>query len=291
MTTGYHLLDKPNPNGEHFYRKRLRPLLAGVVHITAGIQDLDARDDHSAERTAAYASSTDRRVSWHLTADTDTFVPMLPASFTAWHAGGYNSPTWGVEFCKLDTSWTGEPEPFVAGTLRNGVAGIRREPEVLALPRRRATRAELDAAIAHYDRTGEAIPVGWIPHSELDPERRSDPGLDFPWTRFFALLDDLEDDDMFTDTDRALLQEAVAVSKKNGTAITSLGRKGLGWYKHLMFGRPEPGGPDSPGHAGLVELRDQIAALGPGGEALDYERLADLVAERVADKVAARMAS
>src|SRR5687768_3425480 len=103
--SGYLLLDQPNPNGPHFYPTRNKPLLAIVVHITAGLEDLDTVNDHSAEATAQYAATTRTQVSWHSGSDTDSSVYLLPANHTAWHATAYNGSTYGHEISKTHPDW------------------------------------------------------------------------------------------------------------------------------------------------------------------------------------------
>jgi len=180
---GYFLLDRPNPHGPHYYPSRARPLLAYVVHITAGLQDLDGVDDQSAEATARYAATTDRQVSWHVGSDTDSVIELLPPGYTAWHVSDYNSACYGHEFSKLHVRWGEMPPTWVDATLRQAARHAAAIAVRYGIPIRHATRAELDRAIA----TG-GPPVGFIEHSVLDPTRRSDPGADFPWTRFLELV-------------------------------------------------------------------------------------------------------
>lgn len=203
---GYTLLDRRNPNGDHFYPSRNGSALAVVVHVTAGLEDLDGVDDHSAENTAAYASNTDRDVSWHSGSDTDSWVDLLPGNHTAWHVINYNSRTYGHEISKTHTDWSVMPDEWVTKTLTvaahgaNGHGGLRAIADQLGIPLRKATRAELDHAI----RTGGA-PVGFISHAELQPADRTDPGMvrgtdTFPWNRFIALLQGAEEDTLSWDT-------------------------------------------------------------------------------------------
>lgn len=179
---GYYLLDHRNAHGDHFYPTRNRPLLAIVVHITAGLQDLGGPPDTSAEQTAAYAASTDRQVSWHSGSDTDTWVQLLPAGATAFQVVNYNSSTYGHEISKLNDRWAAMPADWVTRTLTVAARGLGDVARAHGIPFRRATRAELDRAIA-----AGGPPVGFVAHADLDPKRRTDPGPDFPWERFLTL--------------------------------------------------------------------------------------------------------
>lgn len=206
---GFTLLDRPNPNGPNYYETRVQPLLAIVVHVTAGAEDLDTLNDLSAENVAAYAGSTDRDVSWHTGSDTDSWVNLLPSTFTAWHASSYNSCTHGHEISKRTTDWRVMSETWIAKTLRmaalgpNGNGGLRSIALQYGIPFRKASRAELDAQRALFLAGRPSKPVGFISHAEVQPADRTDPGWvggvdTFPWARFMALLK-MEDDVSFSD--------------------------------------------------------------------------------------------
>jgi len=184
---GYYLLDNHNPNGDHFYDSRRLNLTAITVHITAGLEDLDTVDDHSAENTAAYAASTSREVSWHSGSDADSYLYLLPPHYTAWHAGNYNSSTYGHEISKKHTDWRTMPEDWVRKTLKNAAKALAPIVRQYNIPIRKATRAEVDRARV----TG--VPVGFISHAELQPQDRTDPGwvsgIDtFPWQQFLGYV-------------------------------------------------------------------------------------------------------
>lgn len=198
---GFYLLENKNPNGQHYYTTRRGRVRAIVVHITAGLEDLDANDDNSAEATARYAATTDRKVSWHSGSDADTALDLLPDTYTAFQCQGYNSTTYGHEISKRHTDWRDMPEPWRTRTLTLAARHLAQKSAVLGVPRRHASKADLDRANA-----SGGDPVGFIGHWELDPGRRSDPGLvkgvdTFPWDEFFDLMDPTpnesqEDDDM-----------------------------------------------------------------------------------------------
>lgn len=185
----FYLLDHPNPNGNHFYTTRKKRIKGQIIHITAGLEDTDLRGpDSTAEGEARYAASTDREVSWHSGSDTDSFVKLLPYSYTAFQCIDYNSTTAGHEISKLETDWRDDDPDVVLARLIKAADCIR--PDMLAngIPFRKASKVELDHAIAT-----DGPPVGMIGHGELDPTRRTDPGLvkgvdTFPWGQFIDIL-------------------------------------------------------------------------------------------------------
>lgn len=190
----YRLLDDRNRHGDHFYTTRRNTLVAIVVHVTAGLEDLKGRDD-SAEATARYAGTTEREVSWHSGSDADSCVHLLPPAFTAWHVTGYNSSTYGHEISKADTDWSKMPAGWVDRTLSQAARCLTPIAADAGIPVRHITRGQLDRAIA----AGDPSQGGFIGHDVLDPRRRGDPGEDFPWSRFLSLMEDdmaLSDDDV-----------------------------------------------------------------------------------------------
>jgi len=189
--TSFYLLESSNPHHAvkpHWYEQRRQPILAIVVHITAGLEGLEGVADLSAENTARYAAQTPRRVSWHSGSDTDTALDLLPDEYTAFHCIGYNSCTIGHEISKRDTDWTGQDPEWVTFTLQMAATHLGRKARKHGIPLRRASRDELDDAVAHWTATGNARPVGFIGHADLDPERRTDPGNSFPWAAFLSLM-------------------------------------------------------------------------------------------------------
>lgn len=184
---GFWLLDNPNPNGDHFYTTRRKQIKAAVIHITAGLEDLDLLGiDHSAEKTAEYAATTTRSVSWHMGADSDSKIDLLPWSYTAFQCVNYNSSTVGLEISKRFTDWRNAAPEWRRRTFANSVDLLKSGMEYYKIPLRHATKAELDYAILT-----DGPPVGFVGHFQLDPTRRDDPGrltgtdIDtFPWDEF-----------------------------------------------------------------------------------------------------------
>jgi hypothetical protein len=258
---GFYLLDHPNPHGDHFYRSRRRPLLAQVIHITAGLEDLDLiGPDASAERTAHYAATTERSVSWHTGSDTDGWLDLLPYSFTAFQCVDYNSSTAGHEISKATTDWTRMDPEVRDRMLRHAAAAIRPKLREHGIPMRKTTAAELDRAIAAG---GPA--VGLLGHHELDPDRRTDPGLyggrqTFPWSDFLAIL--REDDDDMSAADVLAIKNALNDTRDELYRMISRGQM--------------PDGKTSPAHAyvSLAALRAQTDEVAGKVDAITGVRLA-----------------
>lgn len=176
----YYLLDHPNPNGPFYYTQRKtckhgknQPHLI-VIHTAENKADTIPADE-GAEAVAKYASTTTRQVSWHYTVDSDSIVAMLPDEYVAFHASSYNTCALGVEQAVQAALWPQYTYEYRTAVIRNAAHVVRGWQHKYGIPNRRITRAQADA--------GEA---GIISHAELDPDRRSDPGVSYPW---YYLLD------------------------------------------------------------------------------------------------------
>lgn len=167
--------------GDSFYpTRRTGPALGIVLHVTAGLQDLNMEGaDNSAEGTAKWAIN--REVSWHAGVDSDSIIPCLPSTYTGWHAKGYNSRTIGIEISNLDARWDNKPADWVEATLRNAAKACAAWVAQYNFPLVRATRAQVDSAIAANRK------FGFTYHSYLS-DIRVDPGKTFPWDRFIAMV-------------------------------------------------------------------------------------------------------
>jgi peptidoglycan hydrolase-like protein with peptidoglycan-binding domain len=173
------ILSNPQKN---YYTTRLKSstnqqyrILMAVNHIAVGLDDWNPPDD-SAEATARYGATTTNKASWHGTVDSDSIIPCLPDSHTAWAQGvsGYefNRTGLALEFGARSTDWNSKPAWWVDQAIRN--AAIWWAPRFMAynLPLRYVTnRAEIHEMLQR----GE--PVGFTDHWRLDTSYREDPGL------------------------------------------------------------------------------------------------------------------
>lgn len=208
---------------EHWYETRQNEVTLGVIHTAEMVPDLEGADD-AGERLANYAATTTRSVSWHDTTDRDSHIEMLPLSFTAWHARGYNSRSVGVEQALYAHSWpslsASQREEFI-GQTAHAVARWVREFD---LPLRRLTRAQADAGMK-----------GLVAHGTLDPDRRSDPGPEFPWDLLMLVTGDV----LGVGVD----QPAPAPERERQREVDLLqfgdaGKAVLDWQRHLKLWNP-----------------------------------------------------
>ena len=115
MGTGFYLLDNENPNapmradGRRYWghpsrSSTLVPIV--VAHSAEAIPDYNP-PDLSAEGVAGYFTRSDRPASYHRISDSDSRIPLLPFTATAFQvaASGWNSRTIGVSSATQATAW------------------------------------------------------------------------------------------------------------------------------------------------------------------------------------------
>lgn len=174
----YPLLSNPH---KHFYTTRNMPILGIVLHVTAGLEDF-VPPDRGAENVVKYGQGNSRPASWHGIVDSDSIIDCLPDSYTAFHCIGLNAPSLGLEIANANARWKGKPADWVANTIANAAEWSRPRVAKYDLPIRLSSAAEVRRAVA------ARRPFGFTYHSKMDPSRRIDPGADFPWDRFEAML-------------------------------------------------------------------------------------------------------
>tara|TARA_Y100000996_G_scaffold331820_1_gene268090 strand:- start:1162 stop:1938 length:777 start_codon:yes stop_codon:yes gene_type:complete len=173
---GYYLIDNENPNASlrengkkgNYYPKRSRDIQGIVVHTAEG--------GTNATAIAKYLSQTDRVASAHVVIDSEKIVNLLPDDYTAFHVRSHNSKSLGLEIAYYASNW-GTDKEYEDKVITLTAKWCAEKSEVYSIPVRR---------ISYEDwLKGEK---GYISHSELDPERRSDPGANFPWEKLFTLI-------------------------------------------------------------------------------------------------------
>lgn len=122
---GYYLIDHP-PAVQQFYPGRQSGGWSGgvLVHTAENVMD-DVGPDTGAENVAAFIARRKEYGSYHILADSDSVVLLVPPTATAFHcaADGYNSTTVGVSYaCRSvdlnpDSAWTRNATDNIAGVL------------------------------------------------------------------------------------------------------------------------------------------------------------------------------
>jgi hypothetical protein len=195
----YYLLDHPNPNGQHYSTSRNGvPIRGIVIHTAENVADTIGPDG-GAESVANYGATAARSVSWHATVDKDSIIPMLPDHYKAYHVIGYNESTLGIEQACQASGWATYPPDWVSGVLSNAAEVVRGWCVAHNIPVKRISKAE-------YDAGGSGI----LAHADLDPSRRSDPGVGFPWDRFLNIVK--EGVDVMTSEEIAAIAKAAAAA-------------------------------------------------------------------------------
>lgn len=177
-------------------RDRSKPVRFVCLHSTEGSERLD-----SAEIALNMWATWDRQSSVHYAVDSNSTVCAMRPEQKAWHAGGGNSDTVGIEHCgtahQTRDEWL---DAYGIGMLRQSAQLVAALLVTFDIPFRRASA--LDHAHANADTSSNGYPGGpWrggiLAHADISESARLrgiptdghwDPGPNFPWDYEFKLI-------------------------------------------------------------------------------------------------------
>lgn len=146
-----------------------------VIHTAENTPDL-LLPDGGAEAVARFQSNTDRPSSYHRIVDSDSVVLMLPDQAVAFGARGANTSALHLSFATKAALWRGMSPMWKTQALIRAAAEAREWVQLYRIP------------IVRLGRSDWRANRGFVAHADVDPSRRTDPGPEFPWTRFLDLV-------------------------------------------------------------------------------------------------------
>lgn len=165
--------------------------IGGIVIHTAECGEVAT----AAESLGDWVSGPQRpEASWHCAVDCDSIVQSVPFDRTAWHAGGVNRWTIGIELAgkagQKPEQWQDE---YSEAVLRNAAALCAVLCDVYGLPITRATSLDIREAQRLNTGANPAYKVGLFGHIDVTEALAVkgghwDPGPHFPWTKFLQMI-------------------------------------------------------------------------------------------------------
>ncbi len=162
--------------------RRSRPSGLTVLHTAESVMDT-VGPDTGAENVANFIRTRREAGSYHDLVDSDSALQLVRYGDEAYHDGtGSNAWSLSISWALAAADWPKLTAERRDAFLRQGAVAFRRQQAWLTshdyptTPLRRLTKAQSDAGLA-----------GFIKHGDRDPGRRSDPGMRFPWERWFEL--------------------------------------------------------------------------------------------------------
>jgi hypothetical protein len=169
------------PARRQFYETRLKAVTAIGLHTAENTPDL-VLPDAGAEGVARYISTRSTAGSYASVVDSDSTVRVCEYWWTAFHMVGFNSRSLGLSFATRAAQWDSLPQSWRDGAIAQGAAEAARMCKWVldeygwVIPPKLLTKAQAQAGRR-----------GFVAHAIIDPARRSDPGMRFPWAQFAAL--------------------------------------------------------------------------------------------------------
>lgn len=159
------------------YTGRVAPIRLIVIHTME-----TGETSNVAENVAAYFAKKTTQASAHLCVDNDSTVRCVPDSDTAWAAPGANADGLQMELAgRAGQGAAGWRDAYSKALLRNAAKHAATWCCKYGIPVKKLTRAEL--------RAGKKGFIGHVDASAVYKKSDHwDPGPDFPWNDFLALV-------------------------------------------------------------------------------------------------------
>jgi hypothetical protein len=234
-------LDDHPPRVRQFRARGTTPSGVIVVHTAESVPDTVAIDG-GAEGVANFIRNRSDFGSYHWLADSDSLIDLVRMTQQAYGDGtGSNSHAIHISAATQAHRWKGLSRDWTEATVRNMArAAAKADAYVFSvhkvhIPAKRITRAQSDQRVE-----------GFISHAARDPERRSDPGDDFPWDFFLETYEKLvfgkpEEKPELTrgdEVDRVLRQVSAAIhTLDNARGKGKRGNQLEAAERHLRAGR------------------------------------------------------
>lgn len=188
-----------------------------VLHTAESAPDTTGTD-LGAEGVARFIQGRTDYGSYHWLADSDSLIELVPMREMQAYGDGTGSNPHAIHISAATQAhrWADLPKDWVEGTVENMALAAHRASNLLEevhgtrIPARRITRPMSERRVE-----------GFITHAERDPERRGDPGKDFPWVMFWRFYGELENPkpDAVVTTRGARVDTAL---KRTSAALTAL---------------------------------------------------------------------
>lgn len=180
------LLETRRPASDQYHAPRRAMVTSYGIHTAESVLD-QVGSDTGAEGVAEFIANRGDPGSYHDVGDSDSAVAVVPPQWEAFHCrGGPNRWSLSYSFACRTTDWVRMAPERRAGFLTVGARRVVDRIEWIEtqagwnrgrFPIRRITKAQAEAGVG-----------GFFAHADMDPTRRTDPGLEFPWSEFLALV-------------------------------------------------------------------------------------------------------
>gem|GEM_PF-2758316 len=238
VRSGIYLEDNP-PVRKQFRvgrRSQVKPVI--VLHTAEGGTDFSGADS-KAENVASYLRTADRAGSYHLLGDADSIIQLVKFENEAYQDGTGSNP-WavGISLSMNSADW-----PRLSSQRKEEFVDSAAQMAVMAATWMQSIGLQAPAAVrlskALSDSRGAS---GFISHGDRDPARRSDPGIDFPWSDFFETYNQMLNFGEGAESNESLTTEALTKELQRLVGATSdgiVGPKTMAALNKNWLGRDE----------------------------------------------------